>query len=135
MSIEDFCYTLRNVLYSEEGKAERIIKRKLSKYLRENKDNYKHKYIKKLYQYYTILYQIKSLIFHKSTFDEMEIDTSLHDFYCFLLYVIDCTKDDIITFIDIMQDKNFDNEEIIRKQDVGKQLHFNIYTVFKHFRE
>ena len=133
--MEDFCHSFRKDLYSEEGTEERIIKRKLSKYLRENKDNYKHKYIKKLYQYYTILFQIKSLIFHKSTFDEMGIDTSLNDFYNFLLYVINCTKADIITFIDIMQDKNFDNEEIIRKKHVGKQLHFNIYTVFKHFRD
>ena len=133
--MEDFCHSFRRDLNNEEGIEEKIIKRKLSKYLRENKDNYKHKYIKKLYQYYTILYQIKSLIFHKSTFDETGIDTSLNDFYNFLLYVINCTKDDIITFIDIMQDKNFDNEEIIRKQDVGKQLHFNIYTVFKHFRD
>ena len=133
--MEDFCHSFRRDLNNEEGIEEKIIKRKLSKYLRENKDNYKYKYIKKLYQYYTILYQIKSLIFHKSTFDETGIDTSLNDFYNFLLYVINCTKADIITFIDIMQDKNFDNEEIIRKQDVGKQLHFNIYTVFKHFRD
>ena len=86
-----------------------------------------------MYQYYTILYQIKSLIFHKSTFDDSGIDTSLTDFYGFLLYVINCLKADIITFIDIMQDKNFDNEEIIRKNHVGKQLYFNIYTTFKHY--
>ena len=133
--MEDIYNNFREDLYLEEGFLEKIIKRKLSKYLRENKDNYKHKYIKKLYQYYTILYQIKSLIFHKSSFEESGDDTSLNDFFNFLIFIIGCLKSDIITFIDIMQDKNFDNDEIIRKQDVGKQLHFSIYTVFKHFRD
>ena len=129
--MEDF-NNLRQELYEEEGIEEKIIKRKVSKYLRENRDNYKHKHIKRLYQFYTIFYNIKSLIFSKDTFDYTEKDLSIDDFYNFLLYIIDCTKADIITFIDLMQDDNFNNEEIIRI-NFDDRRRFNAYLKFKHF--
>ena len=132
--MEDFC-NLRKELNDEEGTEQKIIKRKISKYLRklkESGDDYKIKNIKRLYQFYNIFYQIKSLIFSKNTFDYTEKDLSIDDFYNFLFYIIDCTKADIITFIDIMQDDNFNNEEIIRT-NFDDRRRFNAYLNFKHF--
>ena len=90
--------------------------------------------IRKLYRIYNIFYQIKSLIFSKDTFEYTDKSLSIHDFYSFLLYVIDFTKADIIKFIDMIQDKDFDNDEIlIRNLDENKKK-FSIYLNFKHFR-
>ena len=67
--MEDFnMQSIRNDLYLEEGISQRINRRKICKYLRklrESGDDYKIKNIKKLYQFYNIFYQIKSLIFSK----------------------------------------------------------------------
>ena len=84
-----------------------------------------------MYKIYNIFYQIKSLIFSKDTFEYTNKDLSIDDFYNFLLYVIDCTKDDIIKFIDILQDNDFNNDEpLVINLDENKKK-FNIYLKLK----
>ena len=125
----------RRQLYHEEGISQSINRRKICKYLRklrESGDDYKIKHIKKFYRIYNIFYQIKSLIFSKDTFEYTDKDLSVDDFSEFLLYIIDCIKADIINFIDIMQDNNFNNEEIIRI-NFDDRRRFNAYLNFKHF--
>ena len=134
--MEDFnMQSIRNDLYHEEGISQRINRRKICKYLRklrESGDDYKIKHIKKLYQIYNIFYQIKSLIFSKDILEYTDKSYSIGDFYDFLIYIIDCTKADIIKFIDIIQDDNFNNEEIIRI-NFDDRRRFNVYLKFKHF--
>ena len=126
----------RNQLYLEEGNVRKINRKKICGYLKKlekNGDDYKIKHIKKLYRIYNIFYQIKSLIFSKDTFEYTDKDLSIDDFYNFLKYVIDCTKADIIKFIDILQDNNFNNDEPLLKNLNENQKKFNIYLNFKHF--
>lgn len=85
-----------------------------------------------MYQIYNIFYNIKSLIFSKDTFEYTDKDLTIDDFYNFLLYIIDCTKSDIITFIDMIQDDNFDNNKSLYNNFEDKEK-FNIYLKFKHF--
>ena len=117
--MEEFSwYNCRNRLYLEEGDTQRINRRKISGYLRkleESGDYYKFKHIKKFYQIYTILYQIKSIIFSKDTYEFPNKTLSIIDFSDFLVFIIDRLKYDIIKFIDIMQDDNFNNEKLLRK--------------------
>lgn len=89
--------------------------------------------IKKLYQIYNIFYQIKSLIFSKDTFEYTNKDLSIDDFYNFLVYIIDCTKSDLIKFIDTIQDDDFNNYELLQKNLDENNKKFNIYLNFKHF--
>ena len=127
----------RKQLYLEEGFLQKINKKKICGYLRklkENGDDYKIKHIKKLYQIYNIFYQIKSLIFSKDTFEYTDKDLSIDDFYNFLRYIIDCTKSDIIKFIDMIQDDNFDNDVLLRENLDENKKKFNIYLKYKHFR-
>ena len=130
-------YNCRNQFYLEEGFLRRMNMKKVSSYLKklkENGDDYKIKHIKKLYKIYNIFYQIKSLIFSKDTFEYTDKDLSIDDFYNFLTYIIDCTKSDIIKFIDMIQDDNFNNDEplLINLDENSKK--FNIYLNYKHFR-
>ena len=107
----------RNLLYIEEGDRQRRNKRKIGGYLRnlkERGDYFKIKHIKKLYQIYTIFNQMKSLIFDDDTYHFNFKISSIKDFNHFLLFIIDRTKADIIKFIDLIQDDNFNNEEILR---------------------
>ena len=126
----------RKQLYLEEGFLQKINKKKSCGYLRklkENGDDYKIKHIKKLYQIYNIFYQIKSLIFSKDTFEYTDKDLSIDDFYNFLVYIIDCTKFDIIKFIDMIQDDNFNNDKLLLKNLDENNEKFNAYLNFKHF--
>lgn len=126
----------RNQFYLEEGFLRKMNKKKISGYLKklkENGDYYKIKHIKKLYQIYNIFYQIKSLIFSKDTFEYTDKDLSIDDFYNFLTYIIDCTKSDIIKFIDTIQDDDFNNYELLQKNLDENNKKFNIYLNFKHF--
>ena len=126
----------RKQFYDEEEISQKINKRKIAGYLRklkESGDDYKIKNIKKLYQIYTIFYQIKSLIFSKDTFEYTEKDLSINDFTDFLVYIIDCTKADIIEFIDRFQDDNFDNEVLMRENLEENRKRFCAYLKFKHF--
>ena len=104
------------------------------KKLKENGDDYKIKHVKKLYQIYNIFYQIKSLIYSKDTFEYTDKDLSIDDFYNFLVYIIDCTKSDIIKFIDMIQDDNFNNDELLRENLDENKKKFSIYLKYKHFR-
>lgn len=127
----------RNQLYLEERFLRKMNMKKICCYLKklkENGEDYKIKHIKKLYQIYNIFYQIKSLIFSKDTFEYTDKDLSIDDFYNFLTYIIDCTKSDIIKFIDMIQDDNFNNDEpLLINLDENKEK-FNVYLKFKHFR-
>ena len=58
---------------------------------------------------------MKSLIFDDDTFDFNLKISSIKDFTYFLLFIIDRTRVDIIKFIDILQDDNFNNNKLIRK--------------------
>ena len=127
----------RNQFYLEEGFLQKKNKKKICGYLKklkESGDYYKIKHIKKLYQIYNIFYQIKSLIFSKDTFEYTNKDLSIDDFYDFLVYIIDCTKSDIIKFIDMIQDDNFNNDELLLINLDENKKKFNIYLKFKHFR-
>ena len=124
----------RDDFYSEEGVNQKLNIKKISAYLKklkENGDDYKIKHIRKLYRIYNLFYQIKSLIFSKDTFEYTDESLSTDDFYGFLIYVTDCIKADIIRFIDMIQDNDFDNKEILR--DLDKNKKFNIYLKYKHF--
>ena len=127
----------RNQFYLEEGLRKSINRKKISGYLKKlekNGDDYKIKHIKKLYMIYNIFYQIKSLIFSKDTFEYTDKSLSTDDFYNFLIYIIDCIKADIIKFIDMLQDNDFNNDEpLLINLDENKEK-FNIYLKFKHFR-
>ena len=130
------CNNCRNQLYLEEAFIQKIDREKVSSYLRslkENGDDYKIKHIKKLYRIYKIFYQIKSLIYSKDTFEYTDKDLSINDFYTFLVYVIGCIKEDIISFIDILQDNDFNNDEPLLEKLDENQENFNIYLIFKHF--
>ena len=127
----------RNQFYLEEGFLQKKNKKKNCGYLKklkESGDYYKIKHIKKLYQIYNIFYQIKSLIFSKDTFEYTNKDLSIDDFYDFLVYIIDCTKSDIIKFIDMIQDDNFNNDELLLINLDENKKKFNTYLKFKHFR-
>ena len=127
----------RNQFYLEEGFIRKMNMKKICAYLRklrENGDDYKIKHVKKLYQIYNIFYQIKSLIFSKDTFEYTDKSLSIDDFYNFLRYIIDCTKADIIKFIDMIQDDNFDNDVLLRENLDENKKKFNIYLKYKHFR-
>ena len=127
----------RKQFYLEEGFLRKMNMKKISGYLKklkENGDDYKIKHVKKLYQIYNIFYQIKSLIYSKDTFEYTDKDLSIDDFYNFLVYIIDCTKSDIIKFIDMIQDDNFDNDVLLRENLDENKKKFNIYLKYKHFR-
>ena len=137
--MEEFSWhNCRNRLYLEEGDKQRINRRKISGYLRklkESGDYYKIKHIKRFYQIYTILYQIKSLIYSKDTFEFNYKTLSIDDFSDFLVYIIDRIKGDIISFIDIMQDDNFINEKLIRKNlDEHNERIFYAYLDCQKYR-
>ena len=123
-------------LYLEEGIVRKINRKKICGYLKKlekNGDDYKIKHIKKMYRIYNIFYQIKSLIYSKDTFEYTDKYLSIDDFYHFLIYVIDCIKADIIKFIDMVQDNDFNNDELLLKNLDENKKKFNIYLKFKHF--
>lgn len=127
----------RKQFYLEEGFLRKMNIKKICGYLKklkENGDDYKIKHIKKLYKIYNIFYQIKSLIYSKDTFEYTDKDLSIDDFYNFLIYIIDCTKSDIIKFIDMIQDDNFNNDELLLINLDENKEKFNTYLNFKHFR-
>ena len=133
-NMEENC---RNQLYLEEGFLRKINRKKICCYLKKlekNGDDYKIKHIKKMYKIYNIFYQIKSLIYSKDTFEYTDKDLSIDDFYNFLTYVIDCTKADIIKFIDMLQDNDFNNDELLLINLDENKEKFNIYLKFKYFR-
>ena len=133
-NMEENC---RNQFYLEEGFLQKKNKKKICGYLKklkESGDYYKIKHIKKLYQIYNIFYQIKSLIFSKDTFEYTNKDLSIDDFYNFLIYLIECTKYDIIKFIEMIQDDNFNNDELLLENLDENKKKFNTYLKFKHFR-
>ena len=126
----------RNQLYFEEENKLKINRKKICGYLKKlekNGDDYKIKHIKKMYKIYNIFYQIKSLIFSKDTFEYTDKDLSIDDFYNFLVYVIDCIKADIIKFIDLIQNDDFNNDEILSRKLYQNKEKFNIYLNFHHF--
>ena len=126
----------RNQLYLEEGFKRKINRKKIFGYLKKlekNGDDYKIKHIKKFYRIYNIFYQIKSIIYSKDTFEFTNKDLSIDCFYNFLLYVNDCIKADIIKFIDMIQDDDFNNDELFIKNLVENREKFNIYLKFNHF--
>ena len=126
----------RNQLYIEEGNKLRINRKKICGYLKKlekNGDDYKIKHIKKMYRIYIYFYRIKSLIFSKDTFEYTDKDLSIDDFYNFLVYVIDCIKADIIKFIDLIQNDDFNNDEILSRKLYQNKEKFNIYLNFNHF--
>ena len=109
----------RKDFYLQEGCIQKINKKKISCYLKKlekNGDDYKIKHIKKLYRIYNMFYQIKSLIFSKDTFEYTDKSLFIDDFYSFLIYVNDCIKDDIIKFIVMVQDNDFNNDELLREE-------------------
>ena len=123
-------------LYLEEGIVRKINRKKICGYLKKlekNGDDYKIKHIKKMYKIYNIFYQIKSLIYSKDTFEYTDKDLPIDDFYNFLTYVINCIKADIIKFIDMVQDNDFNNDELLLKNLDENKKKFNIYLKFKHF--
>ena len=126
----------RNQLYFEEENKLKINRKKICGYLKKlekNGDDYKIKHIKKMYKIYNIFYQIKSLIYSKDTFEYTDKDLSIDDFYNFLVYVIDCIKADIIKFIDLIQNDDFNNDEILSRKLYQNKEKFNIYLNFHHF--
>ena len=126
----------RNQLYFEEENKLKINRKKICGYLKKlekNGDDYKIKHIKKMYKIYNIFYQIKSLIFSKDTFEYTDKDLSIDDFYNFLVYVIDCIKADIIKFIDLIQNDDFNNDEILSRKFYQNKEKFNIYLNFRNF--
>ena len=132
-NMEENC---RNQLYLEEGNVRKINIKKICGYLKKlekNGNDYKIKNIKKMYKIYNIFYQIKSLIYSKDTFEYTDKDLSIDDFYNFLTYVIDCIKADIIKFIDMVQDNDFNNDELLLKNLDENKKKFSIYLKFKHF--
>ena len=127
----------RNQLYLEEGNVRKINRKKICGYLKKlekNGDDYKIKHIKKMYRIYNIFYQIKSLIYSKDTFEYTDKDLPIDDFYNFLTYVINCIKADIIKFIDMVQDNDFNNDELLLINLDENKEKFNIYLKFKHLR-
>ena len=103
------------------------------KKLEKNGDDYKIKHIKKFYKIYKLFYQIKSLIYEKDTFEYTDESFSIDDFYHFLIHVVDCIKADIIKFIDMVQDDDFNNKELLLKELNKNKKKFNIYLKFRHF--
>ena len=88
-----------------------------------------------MYQIYIILYQIKSLIYDDDTFDFNLKTSSIQDFSDFLLFITDRIRVDIIKFIDIMQDDNFNNEKLLRKNlDKHNNRIFYLYLDSQKYR-
>ena len=127
----------RNDFYRSYEIRRNIDRKKICGYLKKlekNGDDYKIKHIKKMYRIYNIFYQIKSLIYSKDTFEYTDKDLPIDDFYNFLTYVINCIKADIIKFIDMVQDNDFNNDELLLINLDENKEKFNIYLKFKHLR-
>ena len=95
--------------------------------LEKNGDDYKIRNIKKLYRIYNFFYEIKSLIYDEDTFVYTDKSYSVDEFYQFLTNVVDSTKSDIIKFIDMIQDDNFNNKKLLSRRLNLYKKKFNIY--------
>ena len=125
LSIED----IRKKYFGTEAYLRDLQKKEIGEYLKKlknNGDDYKIKHIKKLYQIYNMFYKTLRMMISEEVYDFN--DKSIDDFYSFLFYVLHCIKQDIYKFIRLIQDDNFDKEEILREGE------FNIYLKYKHFR-
>ena len=126
----------REDFYAAYGVRHKMNKQKIYSYLKKlekNGDDYKIKHIKKFYRIYNMCYQILSLIYSRDTFEYTDESFSTDDFYSFLIYVNSSIKDDIIKFIDMIQDDDFNNKEILLYDLYKNQEKFRIYLNFKHF--
>ena len=124
LSIEN----IRKKYFGTEEYLRDVQKKEIGHYLKKlknNGDDYKIKHIKKLYQIYNMFHKTLRIMISEEVYDFN--DNSIDDFYCFLFYVLHCTKQDIYKFICLIQDDNFDKEKILREEE------FNIYLKLKHF--
>lgn len=131
------------VVYEKENNYYRKIVASYLNDLEEKGEEYKIKHIKKYYQIYNLLYKLQSIIFDKNTFEYTDKDLTTNDFYNFLFYVSGCIQMDIIRFIKLFKDDNFDNRmlpyEKIDKNN-PKYLIDNMeealkyFCIYKHFR-
>ena len=127
-------YNVRKKFFNLEEYAREIQRKNIGQYLKKLKSKggkYKIRQIKKLYQIYNMFYQTVSVMHCDEVFKDYK-ETSIDDFYSFLFYVIGCIKEDIVKFISLIQDDDFDNEKILRDLDDTKP-YFNIYLKYKHF--
>ena len=131
LSIED----IRKKYFGTEAYLRDLQKKEIGEYLKKlknNGDDYKIKHIKKLYQIYNMFYKTLRMMISEEVYDFN--DKSIDDFYSFLFYVLHCIKQDIYKFICLIQDDNFDNDELLLENLDENKKKFNTYLKFKHFR-
>ena len=80
--------------------------------------------IKNLYQIYNILFQTKKVITRNQDFNKK---TSINDFYEYLSYNVNILREEIYKYIMLIQDDNFDNNEIVKNRINYYSEHKNIY--------
>lgn len=108
---------IRKSEYYFEEEIKDIQKRRIGNYLNElkkNGDDYKIKHIKNLYQIYIMLNQTKKVIIRNEDFNIDNI--SINDFYSYISYNIISLREEIYSYINLFQDKNFDNYDIIKNR-------------------
>ena len=123
------------IFYNSEWNREKNLYKKVNEYLKrleQTGDFFKIKHIKKLYEYYNILYNLKKYIFIEDTFED-GTEYYLDDFYHFLIYTIDCLKSDFVKIMDEVQKDDFRNDEPLDKTLDENKEKFSIYLKFKHF--
>ena len=127
---DDYQECCRSHFYNSENQNQNETRKKIHHYLEKlekNGDDYKIRNIKKLYRIYNFFYEIKSLIYDKDTFVYTDKSYSVNDFYLFLDRVVDLTKSDIIKFIDMLQEDDFNNKKILTRHLKKYQKKFYMY--------
>ena len=86
--------------------------------------------VKNLYQIYNILFQTKKVITRNQDFDKK---TSINDFYEYLSYNVNLLREEIYKYIMLIQDDDFDNNEIVKNRINYYSEHKNIdETLYKY---
>ena len=69
--------------------------------------------VKNLYQIYNILFQTKKVITRNQDFNKK---TSINDCYEYLSYNVNLLREEIYNYIRLIQDDDFDNNEIVKNR-------------------
>ena len=86
-----------------------IQKREISYKLKQTNESI----VKNLYQIYNILFQTKKVITRNQDFNKK---TSINDFYEYLAYNVNLIREEIYKYIRLIQDDDFDNNEIVKNR-------------------
>ena len=98
--------------YKTEDYVNNVQKRRIG-YILKNANDDIVKEVKKLYQIYNILFQTKKIITRNQDFND---EKSINDFYEYLSYNVNILREEIYKYIMLIQDDDFDNNEIVKNR-------------------